>query len=144
MGIGSLDSLASVACEDNKAGILGVEDWQSTLLCPMIDARRMEVYAQVFKPDGCPVSEVGAHIIDENSFSQYTESCSQLLIFGPGAKKCEGIIPNARYIDVVPSARGLAAAAVQAFDNGASEDIAYFEPMYLKDFVVTQSKKKIF
>ena len=144
LGIGSLDSLASVACEDNKAGILGVEDWQSTLLCPMIDARRMEVYAQVFKPDGCPVSEVGAHIIDENSFSQYTESCSQLLIFGPGAKKCEGIIPNARYINVVPSARGLAAAAVQAFDSGASEDIAYFEPMYLKDFVVTQSKKKIF
>lgn len=144
LGIGSLDSLANVACEDNKAGILGVEDWQSTLLCPMIDARRMEVYAQVFKPDGCPVSEVGAHIIDENSFSQYTGNCSQLLIFGPGAKKCEGIIPNARYIDVVPSARGLAAAAVQAFDNGTSEDIAYFEPMYLKDFVVTQSKKKIF
>lgn len=145
LGIGSLDSLASVACEDNKAGILGVEDWAIDSAVP--DDRRQthgSLRTGVQAGRGCPVSEVGAHIIDENSFSQYTESCSQLLIFGPGAKKCEGIIPNARYIDVVPSARGLAAAAVQAFDNGASEDIAYFEPMYLKDFVVTQSKKKIF
>ena len=144
IGIGSLDSLACVACEDNNAGILGVEDWQSALLCPMIDARRMEVYAQVFDPSGRPVSEVGAHVIDENSFARYTQNCSEFLIFGSGAKKCEGIIPNARYIDVVPSARGLASAAQQAFEKGQSEDIAYFEPLYLKDFVITQSKKKIF
>ena len=104
----------------------------------------MEVYAQVFDPEGRPVSEVGAHVIDGDSFARYADKCSELLIFGSGAKKCEGIIPNARYIDVVPSARGLGAAAQQAFESGRSEEVAYFEPLYLKDFVITQSKKKIF
>ncbi len=143
LGVGSLDSLAHVACEDNTAGILGVEDWDSTLLCPMIDARRMEVYAQIFDAQGNPVSEAGAHVIDEHSFGEYTSSGKRMLIFGPGAKKCENIIPGTQYIEVIPSARGLLAGAMKAFRNSEFEDIAYFEPMYLKDFVVTQSKKKI-
>jgi len=144
LGVGSLDSLARVACEDNQAGILGVDSWESALLCPMIDARRMEVYAQIFDPQGNPLSEAGAHVIDEHSFERYTSAGSRLLIFGPGAKKCENIIPNTQFVEVVPSARGLASGAVKAFQNSEYEDIAYFEPMYLKDFVVTQSKKKIF
>lgn len=146
IGIGSLDSLAAVACDDFKAGILGIteSEWENSLLCPMIDARRMEVYAQVFDPHGCPVGDVQARIIDETSFQEYASRQKQLLIFGNGAKKCEGIIPSSRYIDVVPSARGLAQAAQRAFDNGCFEDTAYFEPLYLKDFVITTAKKRLF
>ena len=66
------------------------------------------------------------------------------VIFGNGAAKCAGLLPDATLIQVAPSARGLARLAQEALDAGRTEDIAYFEPFYLKDFVVTRSKKKLF
>ena len=142
VAVGSLEALAAVAIEDYEAGIVSVVDWENALLCPMVDARRMEVYAQIFDSQCREQSEVTAEVITEESFAQWREG-RQLVIFGNGAAKCCETLPDATYIDVVPSARGLARLAHQRLEAGAVEDIAYFEPFYLKDFVVIPSKKKL-
>lgn len=144
VAIGSLDALTEVAREDYEAGIINVEDWDNALLCPMVDARRMEVYTQVFDAQGKPLSEVTAEVVDENSFAAFRASGRPFVIFGNGAHKCTDMLPEAVLVEVTPSARGLALLAQQALDEGRTEDIAYFEPLYLKDFVVTTSKKKLF
>ncbi len=145
LAVGSLDALAEVAREDYEAGILDIDkqDWAAARLCPMVDARRMEVYARIFDSEGKPLSDVSAEIIDENSFSQWREPGRKFVIFGNGASKCTDMLPDALLIDVAPSARGLTRLAQQAFDNGEGVDLAYFEPFYLKDFIVTESKKKL-
>lgn len=146
VAVGTLDSLAEVAREDFEAGILPVEDddWARALLCPMVDARRMEVYAQVFDTAGCPQCEVGAEVVDEQSFASFRGQDRPFVIFGSGAAKCGDALSDAVLVTVTPSARGLAHLAQKALDEGRTEDIAYFEPLYLKDFVVTTSKKKLF
>ena len=142
VAIGSLDALAEVAIEDNEAGILDVEAWDEALLCPMVDARRMEVYTRLYNAKGEPQSDVKAEIINEESFAS-VRATKQLVIFGNGATKCREVLSDATYIDVAPSARGLARLAEQRLQAGQTEDIAYFEPFYLKDFVVIPSKKKL-
>lgn len=146
VAVGSLESLVWVAAEDNDAGILGIADWETALLCPMIDARRMEVYAQVFDTQMKPRSGVGAHVITPESFAEWIHPDREFVIFGNGAAKCADVLPRqgVRFVEVTPSARGLVRPAFEAFGAGRFEDIAYFEPLYLKDFVVTTSKKKIF
>ena len=145
LAVGSLDALAEVAREDYEAGILDIDeqDWAAARLCPMVDARRMEVYARIFDSEGKPLSDVSAEIIDEDSFSQWREPGRKLVIFGNGASKCTDMLPDALLIDVAPSARGLTRLAQQAFDQCDGVDLAYFEPFYLKDFIVTESKKKL-
>lgn len=142
VAIGSLDALAQVAIEDNEAGILDVKAWDEALLCPMVDARRMEVYTRLYSATGEPLSDVRAEIVGENSFAEVREK-RQLVIFGNGAAKCREVLSDATYINVAPSARGLARLAEQRLQEGKTEDIAYFEPFYLKDFVVIPSKKKL-
>ena len=142
VAIGSLDALAEVAIEDNEAGILDVEAWDEALLCPMVDARRMEVYTRLYNAKGEPQSDVKAEIINEESFAS-VRATKQLVIFGNGAAKCREVLSDATYINVAPSARGLARLAEQRLQAGQTEDIAYFEPFYLKDFVVIPSKKKL-
>ena len=142
VAVGSLDALAAVAIEDNEAGILDVENWDDAILCPMVDARRMEVYTRLFNAQGEPVSEVSAEIVTEESFAEWRKE-KQLVIFGNGAAKCCEVLPDATYINITPSARGLARLAEQRLQEGKTEDIAYFEPFYLKDFVVIPSKKKL-
>lgn len=144
VAIGSLDALTEVAREDYEAGILAVENWDDAYLCPMVDARRMEVYTQVFDTVGRPQNEVTAEVVAAASFAAYRNTGRPFVIFGSGARKCADLLPDAVLVDVVPSARGLALLAQQALDAGRTEDIAYFEPLYLKDFVVTTSKKKLF
>ena len=144
VAVGSLDALAEVAREDYEAGILAVDDWDGAYLCPMVDARRMEVYAQVFDTEGRPQGEVSAEVVDEGSFAAFRGQGRPFVIFGSGARKCADVLPDAVYVEVTPSARGLARLAQQALDEGRTEDIAYFEPFYLKDFVVTTSRKKLF
>ena len=144
VAVGSLDALAEVALEDYEAGILSVPDWEHACLCPMVDARRMEVYAQVFDTTGKPLNEVSAEVVDGESFAHFRSQGRPFVIFGSGARKCAGILPDAVLVEVAPSARGLARLAQRALDAGCTEDIAYFEPFYLKDFVVTTSKKKLF
>ena len=140
VAVGSLDALVEVAREDHEAGILAVDGWDGAYLCPMVDARRMEVYAQVFDAGGRPQGEVSA----EGSFAAFRGQGRPFVIFGSGARKCAGVLSDAVCVEVTPSARGLARLAQQALDEGRTEDIAYFEPFYLKDFVVTTSRKKLF
>lgn len=144
VAVGSLDALAEVAREDYEAGILSVDGWENAYLCPMVDARRMEVYAQVFDAEGQPQSEVSAEVIDAESFAAFRSQGRPFVIFGSGARKCADVLPDAKLVEVTPSARGLARLAQQALDEGRTVDIAYFEPLYLKDFVVTTSRKKLF
>ncbi len=145
IAIGSLDALVEVAREDAEAGIVDVEDFARATLCPMVDARRMEVYTQLFNGRGEALGEVEAKIIDEQSFAAEIAAAEEFVIFGNGAAKCAGTLSaKAKLIEVVPSARGLARLAQEALEAGRTEDIAYFEPFYLKNFVVTTSKKKLF
>ena len=137
VAVGSLDSLVEVAREDYEAGIIDVENWCEATLCPMIDARRMEVYTQTFNTEG------EAKIIDAESFSAERSSGKPFVIFGSGAAKCAEVLEGATLIEVVPSARGMARLAEQAFAEGKTEDVAYFEPFYLKDFVVGTAKKSL-
>ena len=143
IAIGSLDALTEVAREDYEAGILDIEEneWRDAKLCPMVDARRMEVYAQVFDSKCIPQSEVVAEVVDDESFREWRNG--SFVIFGNGAKKCEEVLHGAKYVSVAPSARGIVRLAEEAFNEGRTEDLAYFEPFYLKDFMVIPSKKKL-
>ncbi|MBQ2034242.1 MAG: tRNA (adenosine(37)-N6)-threonylcarbamoyltransferase complex dimerization subunit type 1 TsaB [Alistipes sp.] len=142
VAVGSLDSLVQVAREDYEAGIIDVEQWNDAVLCPMVDARRMEVYTQMFDAKGQSLNEVKAEIIAEDSFAEWRNG-RPFVIFGNGAAKCQEVLKDAILVNVTPSARGLAALAHQRFEAGQTEDIAYFEPFYLKDFIVIPSKKKL-
>ncbi len=144
IAIDSLRSLAACLVEEVEVGILDIEDWEQTALCPMIDARRMEVYAELFDVNLNPLSEVVAEVVTDRSFYDVLLTHKKLVIFGNGAEKCSGILEWAEYVSVAPSARGLCAEAERRFQAGQTEDVAYFEPFYLKDFVVTASKKKLF
>lgn len=144
IAIGSLDALTEVAREDYEAGIVDMDRWEEAHLCPMVDARRMEVYTQRFDSAGRAESEVTAEVITEESFAEVRSDGRPFVIFGNGAAKCAELLAGATLIEVAPSARGLARPAEEAFAAQRFEDIAYFEPFYLKDFVVTTSKKKLF
>lgn len=143
IAIGSLDALTEVAREDYDAGILDIEDeeWAKAKLCPLVDARRMEVYAQVFDNEGKALTDVVAEVVTEESFKQWREG--EFVIFGNGAKKCTELLSDAIFVEVAPSARGIVRLAEEAFKAEKFEDLAYFEPFYLKEFLVIPSKKKL-
>lgn len=111
---------------------------------PMIDARRMEVYTAVYSADGQRLTEVEAKVIGPDSFSEYLAQ-GEVLFVGDGALKCKDVIghPNARFQEAFPLARHMAKGAQKAFDEGKFENLAYFEPFYLKDFIATVSKKNL-
>lgn len=113
-------------------------------IVPMLDARRMEVYAAVFDYNHEKLRDIKAEIIDENSFSEYLQ-CHKVYFLGDGATKCKEIIKhkNAIFIDnKYPSAIEMAALSYQKYKKNDIEDVAYFEPFYLKDFIVIPEKKK--
>ena len=142
IGISSPESLARVARQDYDAGLIDIADIEQALLCPMIDARRMEVYAQIFDSHLSSVTQVGAYIITPESFAPYIEGNGEFVVFGDGAMKCiETLPPKVKFAEVMPSARGLVEPAYRAFEAGQFEDTAYFEPHYLKEFVATTSKR---
>lgn len=146
IAVGSLDALTEVAREDYEAGIIDIEeyDWEQARLCPMVDARRMEVYARVFDSHGTALSDVVAEVVTPESFGDMRcDEGHRFVIFGNGAKKCTEVLTDALYINVAPSARGIVRLAEEAFNADRFEDIAYFEPFYLKDFIVIPSKKKL-
>lgn len=115
------------------------------LLCPMIDARRMEVYAAIFECDFTEIQKTEAVVIDENSFLPYLEK-QNVVFFGNGAEKTKPVIthPNATFADnFVISASSLLVPASEKFAKQEFEDVAYFEPFYLKEFYTTTPKKNI-
>jgi len=110
----------------------------NTIFCPMIDARRMEVYSALFLADLSLVREIKAEIIDEDSFSQELEN-NAVVFGGDGAPKCKEVLgknQNTIFLDdFLPSSKFMAQLSEQKFQNKDFEDVAYFEPFYLKDFV---------
>lgn len=118
---------------------------EDALLCPMIDARRMEVYSAIYDRALNPVKEVSADIIDSNSYTEYLND-HPVYFFGNGASKCKEVIkhPNARFIDdIQPLARWMFPLADRQFWDKEFQDVAYFEPFYLKEFVATIAKNKV-
>ena len=134
IAVGTLDTLVAQAEKDDNP----------EFIVPMIDARRMEVYTAVFK-DNVQTTDTAPMIIDENSFSDLLEQGTVLFI-GDGAGKCSDVIrhPNARFCQCNPKASAMLRPAMKAYKEKRFEDVAYFEPFYLKEFVATVSKKKLF
>lgn len=119
---------------------------KSLLFCPMIDARRMEVYTAIYNSNNELIEPISAKIIDETSFSKFL-SKQKILFFGDGAEKCKTVFNqhnNALFDDnLLPSAIEINELALKKFNNNQLEDVAYFEPFYLKDFIATTPKKII-
>jgi tRNA threonylcarbamoyladenosine biosynthesis protein TsaB len=108
------------------------------LLCPMIDARRMEVFTALFNANGERIRSTSAEIIDENSFSDLLRS-NKIVFFGDGAEKCRSVLsknPNAIFFEgFANSADYLTKKAAEKFQKKEFESVGYFEPFYLKDFI---------
>ena len=172
LAVGTLDTLVAQAQMADQAGHDVIPDMigDPKFIIPMIDARRMEVYSAVFAfnpelPSCHPeakviykvdeanakdparyrqITETAPAIIDENSFAEYLDQGSCLFI-GDGAGKCADIIqhPNAHFCQCYPTAAAMLAPALEAYKEKRFKDVAYFEPFYLKEFVATVSKKKL-
>ena len=118
----------------------------NVLFCPMIDARRMEVYTAFYDKEGKQVRGIQADIIDHQSYLPYLESNS-VLFFGNGSAKCREAInhPNAFFINgIFTSSENMVVLAEREFHLQKFADVAYYEPFYLKDFVATIPVKNIF
>jgi tRNA threonylcarbamoyladenosine biosynthesis protein TsaB len=113
------------------------------LLCPMLDARRMEVYCAVYDSALYEVMPTAAVIIDENSFAEILKT-NAVYFFGNGALKCKPVVQhqNAVFVeDVSPSAAAMVSLSEKLFAENKFENTAYFEPFYLKDFVAIKAKE---
>jgi tRNA threonylcarbamoyladenosine biosynthesis protein TsaB len=116
------------------------------LLCPMIDARRMEVYSALFTAKNEMISVIEAVIVDADSFRSRLNA-TQVTFFGNGADKCRDVIihPNAFFVEGInPLASDMAELSTKKYLAQQFEDVAYFEPFYLKDFLATVPKNKFF
>ena len=136
IAVGTLDTLvAQVQMSDRST--------DPRFIIPMVDARRMEVYTAVFS-QGEQLTGTAPLIVDENSFAEYLEQGTCLFI-GDGAGKCADVIrhPNATFLQCHPKASAMLEPALKAYNEKRFEDVAYFEPFYLKEFVATVSRKKL-
>ena len=144
IAINTLDAMADYTAKNiHDFTNLGTEN--NILLCPMIDARRMEVYTALYNRNGEIVKPVDAEIIDEQSFSGYFEKY-KMLFFGNGAEKCKNYLTHPNALFAGPSktsARFMQNITESKYNKKEFEDIAYFEPFYLKNFVTTTPKNKI-
>lgn len=122
-----VDSLISLA-------VVGSKKHPNKILCPMIDARRMEVYSGIYSPDFNVIKQISPDVIDEHSYAEF----GQLICFGDGASKLSEVWKARQEItidtSIFPSAAGQVTIAFQHFQNNKFEDVAYFEPFYLKAF----------
>ncbi|MBQ2292949.1 MAG: tRNA (adenosine(37)-N6)-threonylcarbamoyltransferase complex dimerization subunit type 1 TsaB [Bacteroidaceae bacterium] len=123
--------------------LLGKEELpEDALLVPMIDARRMEVYSAVYSRALQEVRPIGADIVDADTYLPYLEK-HPVYFFGDGAMKCKNVIQhtNAHFIEgIIPLAKWMFPLAERSLHLGEKQDVAYFEPFYLKDFVAIKSK----
>lgn len=128
----AIDSLSAMAA-------LAREKYPQQSLCPMIDARRMEVYSTIFAADGSVLKPMSADVLDENSYSGF----EPFVFFGDGAPKMADLwkAKNAVFdSELRCSASGQAAKAFEKFTKQELEDVAYFEPLYLKEFMGATKK----
>ena len=137
LSVGTLDVLVQSVI------LSGAKDFHAII--PMIDARRMEVYTAVFSPEGKQLTEVEAKIIGPDSFADEL-AAGPVLFIGDGALKCKDVLssPNAFFQKADPLAGAMAPLAEAAWQEKRFEDLAYFEPFYLKDFIATVSRKNLF
>ena len=113
----------------------------SGIIVPMIDARRMEVFTQMFRGDYAPLSVAEALIVDETAFADISEN---IHLIGDGALKCKTVLTDVKFIFheqvVYPSANEMSRLSYKKYVENTFEDVAYFEPYYLKDFMLTTKK----
>jgi tRNA threonylcarbamoyladenosine biosynthesis protein TsaB len=116
------------------------------LYCPMIDARRMEVYTEVFSKDLETLQPVQSMIVEDGSFDEWFAKGKPVVFGGDGSGKCASILrnPAGRFIEVVMSARYMIELAQGAWEAREFEDVAYFSPLYLKPPNITQPKQNWF
>jgi len=119
------------------------ENIENVLFCPMIDARRMEVFTCLYSLTGMEEETVSARIIEQDTFLPILSS-RRIIFFGSGMDKCRNVLthPNAIFLDNVhPHASSLATLSAESYRNKVFENLAYFEPFYLKDFIATIPRK---
>jgi tRNA threonylcarbamoyladenosine biosynthesis protein TsaB len=130
IAINTLVTMAATAISQNRSDIL---------YCPMLDARRMEIYTAIFDVNLNTVKETSPQIISEEDISFFNTG-KPICFFGDGMPKCKDLLkktPSSSFIDnIVPSADALAELAYKKLLNGQFEDVAYFEPFYLKNFII--------
>lgn len=139
----SVDTLGSLARKVTNSGRQAAQE--NNLIIPMLDARRMEVYSAVFDIAGVQKRETQAQILEETSFVASLEQ-GIVHFIGSGVEKFKEICqhPNARFVlDELPSAEQMCRLAEMKFRESAFEDVAYFEPYYLKDFIAGKPKKQL-
>jgi tRNA threonylcarbamoyladenosine biosynthesis protein TsaB len=152
-GIAYAASIPLIAIETTLSMFWGIsgnlqvspETDKNILFCPMLDARRMEVYYAIYDAGGKTIKDISAEIINENSFINIPES-KKIIFFGDGAAKCNEVIKqsNAHFADDFRiSASHMHRPVFQALKDHHYEDVAYFEPLYLKDFITSKPKKNI-
>lgn len=137
--------LISVDTLDVLADQISKVNSSEKFYCPMIDARRMEVYCKVLSSEGMEILPVEAKVIDENSFRDLLSN-ERILFFGNGAEKCKSVIghPNADFITgITPSAREVGVLAFKKYTLKQIEDLVRFEPFYLKEFMIKTPVLKI-
>lgn len=134
----AVNTLETMAFQVNKLNV------GKYLLCPMIDARRLEVYCLVKEYSGLILEKTNAKIIEDNAFKEYLDK-NKMLFFGDGSNKCQRLIThdNAVFIDnIIPSAKEIGEMAESKYQNREFEDLAYYEPFYLKEFRMAKPKAK--
>ena len=144
IALSSLEAMASLVIQNLSD--YQYPDKENLLFCPMIDARRMEVYTAFYDRSGKQIREIKADIIDHQSYLSYLEN-NKVLFFGNGAFKCRDSIShrNAIFVDgITTSAKSMALLSERNFQLKKFVDVAYYEPFYLKDFVATIPVKNIF
>ena len=135
MAISTLESIAQGAKQ-----LWSETSTESVQIVPMIDARRMEVFTTRFDYDMQPLEEVSSKIVDESTFSELLSE-QKVLFCGNGMPKCRellSVFSNACFIDALISAKNMLPAALKKWQNNDFEDVAYFEPFYLKEYVAAK------
>ncbi|RPD95989.1 tRNA (adenosine(37)-N6)-threonylcarbamoyltransferase complex dimerization subunit type 1 TsaB [Aureibaculum marinum] len=138
----SLDKpLISISTLTSLANAISVDE--DAIIIPLLDARRMEVYSAVYDAKHNQIRSIKAEVITENSFSEYLNT-NKVYFLGDGAQKCKSVIKsnNAIFLEgYFPSAKQMITLSYNKYKISDIEDVAYFEPFYLKDFMITPSKK---
>ena len=145
ISVGTLDALGLYTGRNLDKYLKDIDNISNLLLCPMIDARRMEVYTALYSREGEQLEDVSAKIIDSSSFASWLKD-NKILFFGNGAAKSASVIihPNALFCGPLKtSARFMFKLAEKKFEINDFENVAYFEPFYLKDFIATVPVKKV-
>jgi tRNA threonylcarbamoyladenosine biosynthesis protein TsaB len=143
IALGTLDAAGKYVAENHEKYLPDDNHAMQTLFCPMIDARRMEVYTAIYNFKGEKLEPVSAKIIDQNSYTGLLQN-HRILFFGNGAQKCRQALVHSNAVFTGPdkaSARFMIKYTEEKYKINQWEDVAYFEPFYLKDFVATVPRK---